>query len=452
MMMLVYGLVGLLVVVNLLMAKPSWWIGVVVFVTFGSFPAQVPERIYVGGFGVNLSELALILGAAYVAAKYPPNRLTDRCAAAISLVTAFFAFIGVLSHTPMNQIANDSRGLFGLSLALFIAGRIAATPIVATALKSLRLTLWVSFAIITLGSLGALEIQGRLSAAALDGGAAADSVTRVQSPTVHIASAVLAICIALWIVKPHSFRPTVMYMLPALGITILGFSRNALLTMAITCVVAIILERTFRAGVRATFVVAGMALVFSATGALLERLSDLPGLDYVHRVYSAYTDRVFGGLSADVMATDSSTVYRDYEITNMKAAINGHELAGHGMGYEYQPVRDSKTPTSSYYAHNFYMWSVVKTGFIGLSIYAVAFLAPLVRAVRGVRPAPFRSVCVGAAVGLLYVSSVAPLPLSSNGGPLIGTLIGAAAAMATTGRDRKDHADDRELPLVNQPA
>ncbi|NMD59899.1 UNVERIFIED_ORG: O-antigen ligase [Nocardia globerula] len=444
---LILALIAGLALVNVLVVRPNWWIGIVIISVVGTFPAQVPERIYIGGFGVALSEIALAGSALYVAARYEPSRLTDICAAVIFSVTTFFAFVGYLGAHPVNQIANDVRGLLAMSVALFVAGRIAQTSLALTALKSLRLVLWLSFAIVTLASFGSMQISGRVSDASLDN--AESGVTRIQSATTHTAAAVLAICVTLWILKASSTRTLAWYFVPALGITILGFSRNALVILGLTVVVALLLERRFRTCMRAVIAIGGLAAFFMATGWLLSQLSDLPGFKYVHQIFSAYSERVVGGFSADVQATDSSTVYRELEAHNMRAAITGHELFGHGMGYAYQPVRDKKTPTSSYYGHQFYLWATVKTGYAGVIAYLLAFAAPILRAVR--QPGmPIRSACAACAVSLLYVSTVAPLPLSSNGGPLIGALMGAAAGLCSQ-RTRDSKSSSSHLSEQTPP-
>ncbi|WP_213573261.1 O-antigen ligase family protein [Rhodococcus sp. USK13] len=451
------GLLGIFLVINILIVRPQWWIGIVVLTVAATVPVQIPMAVPIGGFGVYLSEIALLLAALFVGVKYQANRLSDFCSAAVFAATTVFALYGILSGYPTQQVAGDSRGLFALALALFVAGRVAGTPIAMTALKAVRATLWLSFVFISLAALDVVQIAGRTSDASLDPSSSIE-VTRIQSPTTHLAASVVAISIALCVAKPGSFRVVLPYLIPALGITFFAYSRNALVLVAITAVLTPLLERRFRAWVRMMVVAGCLWVVFVATGWTLSQLADLPGFGYLHRMYVAYSDRVIGGLSAEAQLTDSSILYRQLEVRNMKTAITDYEVVGHGLGYAYQPQRDRNTPTSSFYGHHFYIWAIVKTGFLGLLIYLVALIAPLVRATKW-SGNPFRSACASAAVAVLYVSTVAPMPMSTNGGPLLGALLGVAAGLwpsaggqgktVTTSRGMGDRKSKPQSPTLS---
>jgi len=432
------ALIGLLVVVNILMIRPHWWIALVILATIGTLPTQIPQTIAAGGFSVYISELALAAAAMYVTRTYQPNRLTDLPALVIFSVTTAFCGYGLINGHALNHIAPESRGLFALSLALYITGRIINHPVARTGLKAVAVTLWVSFAFITLSVFGVVRVSGRATDASLSSaGTGPADVTRILSATTHSAAAVLAICIALWVIKPGTFRTTLWFAVPAAGITFFAYSRNAIAIVAITLLLAPLIERRFRKWVRGV-VVGGLVVgAFLSAGWTLSQLADLPGIGYLNRMYAAYIDRVLVGLTEEAQQTDTSVLYRQREIVNMWAAVPGNELIGHGLGYEYQPVRDRNTPTSSFYGHQFYLWALVKTGFFGLAAYLAAIGALLVAGLRQA-PDPIRSACIAVMIALLYVSTVAPIPLSSNGGPLIGVLLGIAAARITSSGTAKD--------------
>lgn len=424
---LAVSLIGLLLAVNILIVRPSWWVGMVVFAVAVTVPAQVPMAILLGGFGVQFSEIALAAGAAYALFKFGPNRLTDRCATAVLLLTLIYAGYG-LSQYPANHVAGDARGMLGMALALFIAGRIVGSPTATVAIKAVRLTLWVSLVVVTLGAVGVIQIAARATDATLDGSGTDALVTRVQSPTTHLAAAVLAVCVAMWVTERKMFKSLVWYAVPALGLTIFAYSRNALVLVAIAALVAPLLERKFRGWVRMILAAGVGAFAFVAAGWILSQLSDLAGFGYLNRMYTAYADRVLGGLSEKAQSVDRSVLYREIEVVRMRAAIPGFELFGHGLGFSYQRPRDRATPNSAFYAHHYYYWLMVKAGAVGVAAYLIALAAPLVHAVR--RPGnPFRSACAATAVGLFYISTVAPMPISTNGGPLFGAILGIAAGL-----------------------
>ncbi|MBM4653918.1 hypothetical protein GS462_27210 [Rhodococcus hoagii] len=421
------ALVGLLLVVNILILRPHWWIGLVVFTVIGTFPSQVPERIYLGSYGLALSEIALGLAVLVVSTTYKANIVTDSLAILTVMVTAAFSFVGFSAGIAGNQIANDSRGLFGLAAAMFIVGRIAWTPLAQTAILSLRWVLYISLGFAVLGSLGAVAITARLSDASIaSAGSSETGIGRVQSATTHTSAVVLAVCFALLVAKKYPPKLILTYAAPAFGITMLGFSRNALAIIAITLIGSLLLQRRVQAAVRTAGLIVCGTLIFLALGGMLAHLTDVPGVGYVHRVFDAYTDRVIDGFSQEVQESDSSLLYRAAESANMRAAIDGNEFFGQGMGFEYQTVRDKNTPTSSYYGHNFYLWAMVKCGIVGLVCYLFVFACPIVRAARDPLNV-VRAISASAALSLILVSIVAPMPLSSNAGPLLGALLGLAA-------------------------
>jgi O-antigen ligase len=424
---LVVSVVGLLLTVNVLLVRPAWWIGMVVLAVAATVPAQVPTAILLGGFGIQFSEIALTGAAIYTLFKFPPNTLTDRCAFAVFLLTLAFAGYG-LSQYPANHVAGDARGMFALALALIVAGRIAGTPTAVVAMKAVRLTLWGSLLVVTLGAVGSIQIAARATDATLDGSGTVALVTRVQSPTTHLAAVVLAICIALWVTQRGMLREILWYAVPALGLTIFAYSRNALVLVAIAAVVTPLLERKFRGWVRMILAAGVGAFMFVAAGWVLSQVSDLTAFGYLNRMYTAYSDRVLVGLSAEAQSVDRSVLYREIEIVRLRAAIPGFEFFGHGLGFSYQPQRDRATPNSAFYAHHYYYWLMVKTGAVGVVAYLVAFVAPLIRAARWPGN-PFRSACAATAAGLFYISTVAPMPISTNGGPLFGALLGIAAGL-----------------------
>lgn len=275
--------------------------------------------------------------------------------------------------------------------------------------------------------MGVVKVAGRSTDASLAlAGSAPIDVTRILSPTTHLAATVVGICLALAVTRAGTRKTILTFLVPAIGITFFAYSRNALAIVAIAVLLTPLFERQFRAWTRVVSVTAGLVLAYFVAGWVLPNLADLPGLGYANRMYSAYANRVIGGISAETRQVDSSILYRQLEIRNMRTAISDGPLLGHGMGFSYQAQRDRNTPTSAYYGHQFYYWAVVKAGFVGVLVYLGAFVAPIFKAFKqpGV---PMRSACAAAAVGLLYVSTVAPMPLSSNGGPLLGALLGIAA-------------------------
>jgi O-antigen ligase len=130
------------------------------------------------------------------------------------------------------------------------------------------------------------------------------------------------------------------------------------------------------------------------------------------------------------LAHDDSANYRERELTNLEIAVSKAPVLGHGFGFAYQPPQ-GKAGTfwgdrAPYYSHNFYWWTLAKTGIIGLGLALFAMLAPLAGALTQRYSGPQVAAAAASLAGLLAVSWVAPLPIDSPTSLLIGAALGAA--------------------------
>lgn len=436
--MVIFTIVSLSLVI-LLGYAPTWWVGITIILAFTSFPAAVPKQIEISGFGFYLYELPLFFGAVYLLLYRPSNRNTDLCALAIACITAAGLVHGFLAGNDLVAVLNDARGLLAMVLAIFVVGRIAFTPESIVAFQAVKIVLWASFGFVLLGAWGVLTLGARTEDASLVG-AAFDheaGVTRVIGQSGRLAAVVLAVSLALWVIRPDMLRRTYVYLIPALGITVVGFSRNMFVLVVITVALVPLINRGFRPAndgsgsssfYRAGLVLFGGLLLFVAAGLFLSLTAGIPGLDYLRAVHAAYSSRVFEGLTTSARSYDQSALYRVAEIEWLKLAIKGNEIAGNGFGFRYQPPNGTAEGaiTRTYYAHNFYWWALCKVGWIGLAAYVVAFGAPVVNAVFGRGGFALRSAAGAAVVGHLVTISVAPAPEDVFGAPVLGALIAIA--------------------------
>lgn len=110
--------------------------------------------------------------------------------------------------------------------------------------------------------------------------------------------------------------------------------------------------------------------------------------------------------------------------------IQKSPLWGNGFGYAYKPINtgralSDKSENLQCYAHNFYLWLLVKAGPVGFLLFLVPIARVLVAALRG---SGHVALTTGAlAAGLLAVSFVAPMPLGSPTAVLLGLVTGACA-------------------------
>lgn len=437
-------IVGLLAVVSIVARyAPQWWIGSVVILAFGCFPTFIPQQIVLAGLRVYLHEVPLFLAALYLLIYRPPNRNTDWCAAVIGAIVVAGLLHGFWNDYDLKAILNDSRGSVALALCVFVVGRIAWTPEAQIAMKAIKITLWLSFGVVLLGSLGIIQVGARTEDASLTGAAYHDiaGVTRVLGPTTHLATAVLGIAAAIWAIKPDLAKRTLAYAVPALGITFLAFSRNALLVIGLALLLSPIFDRirggeegrrTHSGLLRAVFVAVIGVVAFRLVGAFLSLTAGIPGLDYVRFIYSAYVSRVLEGLTSTAREYDSSLLYRQVEVEWLKRALPGNGLFGYGFGFHYRPpVGEGFTATSrTYYAHHFYWWAAVKVGWVGLIAYLAAFLAPVLNALTAPGRFALRSSAAGVVVGQLVALTAVPLPEDVYGALALGVALGIAMLRA----------------------
>jgi O-antigen ligase len=418
---------------------PHWWISAVIVVTFVSFPSFFPSQIRIFGSGIYLHEIPLILTAIYFLFCRPANRKTDLCAAGIAVITVIGIAHGLWNGHPLPTTMNDARSILMMTLYVFIVGRIASAVEVHAALRAVKITLWVSFGLILLSTWNVVNLNARTEDAALFGATvhARADVERVLGPTTHLASATLAIVIALWAIKPELSRRTVSYLIPALGITAIGFSRSAVVLVAITLLLAPIFYRPDHSddrrkdysGVsRAIFIAVGAIIVFELMGAFLAATAGIPGMNYIGSIYSAYSTRVLEGFSSDAQQFDYSLLYRQSEVKWLKSGIIDHELIGNGFGFLYRPpVGKGFTATSgTYYAHHFYWWAVAKVGWFGLCAYMITFVTPVLHAIFARGGFALRSAAAAAVVGYMATMVATPIPEDAFGAPAFGILLGIA--------------------------
>ena len=223
---------------------------------------------------------------------------------------------------------------------------------------------------------------------------------------------------------------------PAVIITLLSFARISLIEIAVAAAVASVASLGWSA-LRQTAVLTVAGAVFLAVtvpGALFLLQHTSAGA-WLGDQFTAFNNRVLGGVSAKTLAVDHSTLDRLAEDANLNRAIAKAPVFGHGLGYAYQlPFGKAGSFTATdgtTYAHNFYLWWLAKAGAVGMAAFALLALTPLIRALR-CASAPAK-ISAAVSVGLLVVCTVAPLP-EGYGALTLGLALGSAMAFAGRGR------------------
>jgi O-antigen ligase len=174
---------------------------------------------------------------------------------------------------------------------------------------------------------------------------------------------------------------------------------------------------------------------------------------------AVFNDRVVSGLNSVTINEDTSVRARAREDAYALKAAGSAPVLGHGFGYAYQPAFGEPghfaATRGQYYAHNFYLWLLMKTGAIGLLLMLWIMLAP---AVRGLFSSSSVSRAVAATgLGLLTSMVFAPYPNDpQNGGSLAaGAVLGLlawAVARAADGTGDPGAPEATAAPAERVPA
>ncbi|MGX6508893.1 O-antigen ligase family protein [Rhodococcus sp. SJ-2] len=403
-----------------------------------ALPANLPLSFGFSGFTFPAYEVTLVLSFV-VALGVGINNYVKRNVALLIVWVALGCGTAFMMAASILDIIGDVRNPLQMIMAFAIAATFINTPIAAQCATVTKWVLWAS-AIITLSaSATGTVLAGRSEVASL-GGADAEA-TRYLTAATFPALATLCICISMALIGSVSIRSTLAWTVPAVLILLMSFSRNHILGIAVTILVSLVALRSahvvIQAGVRTAYTLIGLALLVMAVASPL--FEDIPGMRWVDAQVDSYSSRVIEGVSSDALRSDPSALYRERENDELMSSIGQNPIAGHGFGYAYQqPTGERGSWTyekAPFYAHNFYLWALVKTGILGLAIFLLGIVTQLVRAI--VRPFnPTATAMSASALGFLAICFVAPMPLGSPTAAILGAMSGAVCGLWAENRAR----------------
>lgn len=420
------GVLGIVVALAALtyLRRPHWFIHLTIIAAFITVPAQVPTAYHPGPYTVPYYLLAAVPAVLYCAKRLRPPRTLKTLMLCLSGVLLVGMTVGFAENEGF-WVISEALNLVAVPAAVFLAACATGTQHQAPCLKVVRVVLWISAAQVLAASAGVLHIAGRTEVAHV--GNEVSSATRLLTPTQFLAL-VVALGSALMVTFGHvSLRRVAGWLAPALVVLLLAFSRNTVLAVGVVAVyvLAALRERAARVVLRASVAVVLMTPIVLVSLALGTQTSAGP---YLRAQVAAFDTRVLGGLVTSVRADDPSLIARRRENAALRSAITP-ALFGHGFGYPYQNASgtDFSANQGRYYAHEFYLWLLIKTGVVGLVLWCCALAAPVLRALRG---RTTLEVVMGAiSAALLIVCTVAPLPEDSNNAPLFGATFGVLVAL-----------------------
>jgi O-antigen ligase len=424
------------VVVVLLFKAPDSFVPLTLVLACLAIPAGTPTTVGIGGFTFPIYEMTLfvafLLAVNRGVAKYTRHRIWF-----LALWMVVGLSVSFLDALEPVRIIGDVRSLIQMAMALVVAAVYINTDTARKCAEALKWTLWFSAILTVAASVSGLHLAGRAGDSTLVGGNA-DAI-RFLTAANFPALATVCVCAALIILGRASLRSTLMWTLPALIVLLMAFSRNHIIGLALAVIVALVATRDLRTIVRATIRIAVVSavLVLATWGVTSSVFDDMPGHSWAKLQAESYSSRVLEGLTEESRAQDASTLYRAEETQRLELSISEAPVMGHGFGYAYKLAEGKRGSwfydQGPYYAHNFYLWALVKSGVVGLALFLAAMALPLVRPV--LHPTnPVATACAAAAIGLLGVSWVAPMPLGSPTAVVLGALVGAVCGLRSAPR------------------
>ena len=441
-------LIGAMFCLVVYWAKPEAMTWVAIFLACAALPQGLHVAKVIGPVTIYAYHVVLLLAICYLIPLVRP-RFSDYLLPAIFACTVvYFAAVGFgTGHEPA-AIVHEAIFLFEMVGGFLLAVLIVYGGYVKGVMYTIMVTLWFSAGMAVLSSSGALRLAGRLESMESTTG---DAASRVITSTLTPAIAVLAALLAAQIVgrvKPVSY---LLFGLPALIVSMLAFSRNTLIALAVAAVVAFFASAGWSALRRtAGFTAIGTALLAVAVPGALFLLQHSTAGAWLADQLTAFNHRVLGGVSASALAVDQSTLDRLAEDANLNRAIANAPVFGHGLGYAYQAPfgtdpNEFTNTLGTTYAHNFYLWWLAKAGGVGMAAFAMFSLAPMIRALRSASKQAKTSAAVSA--GLLVMCIIDPLPEDSANALTLGAALGAALAYANL-RRRAQQADPGEASVM----
>ncbi|WP_374024727.1 O-antigen ligase family protein [Mycobacterium sp. HNNTM2301] len=456
------ALLGLLFCVAVYRIKPELMVWVALFLSFAALPAEWHMGMVFGPVDIWAYHAAVLLAIGYLISIVKPRLSAYLLPGMFLFVVVCGTIAGFATGHEAKVVVHEAQFLCEVIGGFMLGLLIVYCGYAKGALHAVAVTLWFSAPMIVAGSLHVIHLAGaEFSLAGTGGGcsgmaqcAGAAASTRVITAADDPAIAVLTALVAAAIVGRVRLGTYLALGPPAAIITLLSFARISLIEIGVSALVAIVASLGWWSLRRTGVLVLAVAAVFAVTvpGALF-LFQHSPTGDWLADQYTAFNNRVLGGVSTKVLAVDHSVLDRLAEDANLNRAIAQAPVFGNGLGYAYQlPFGKPGSFTAgegTTYAHNFYLWWLAKAGAVGMASFALFALIPLIRALR-CASAPAK-ISVAVSVALLVSCTVNPMP-EGYGALTLGLALGAAMGFGSRGRKERPGAEQPPALTVAEPA
>lgn len=431
--------------------KPEGMVGVTLFLAFAALPEGLHVGKVIGPVAIYAYHVAAILAICYLIPIVRP-RFADFLLPAMFVFTVLvYTVVGFELGHEATMVMRESATLLEMVIGFLLALFVVYGGYVKWCVRVMIVTLWFSAFMAIVSSLHAIRLAGR--AESLEGATGAGQALRIVLSIQTPATAVLSALVAASIIG--RVRPAMFFALapPALVISLLSFARNTLIAVAVAAALAFFTSFGWPA-IRRTAVVAAISaavLAVMVPGSLFLLQQSHAG-SWLSDQFTAFNQRVVGGISASALATDESTLDRLREVARLNDAIAQAPIFGHGLGYAYQLPSGNDPNAFAWtlgptYSHLFYQWWLAKAGAVGMAAFVWFAGTPIVRAVRTATVPAKISAATSAA--LLAISAVWPLPEMPMDALAMGLSLGTTMGFANVGRRERKA---RELEASPAPA
>jgi len=428
-----------------------------------SWPSVVAPLLVVPGTGIPVSDLLLIVGAAWSAVLLPPSMrrlVVGVLVVGFALVT--FALVRVALDGALSARSLDDAARFGrlfLGFAVGVAGFVHQPRWI---VRGAAVVVWsglVAVALVRLTGVPVAGVVGGVNRIGADNALVA-GVQRFQIPSSQVALVWLAVAVSWTLLGGRVTRSGVPTTLAAAAVTFVGFSRNSILVLGLVVVTTLAFGGRTRSVALQRVVAGGLvAAVLLAVVPLL-----LPGSGFVREFsdsMSAFEDRVLVGLTSRGRSVDSSIQLRAAETTAALEAIARQPVLGAGLGVPYRGSISGGEfwrSTGRTYVHNGFLWFPIKLGVIAsllIGCLLIAAVLPALRRWTWLRSSdPLAAACLITFGALLLVTSWVPYAFDPWAGPTSSVLLAAVVvAIRTRGAEAEgpppSAAGRRKAAVVN---
>ncbi|WP_240629796.1 O-antigen ligase family protein [Mycobacterium colombiense] len=410
--------------------KPEGMVAVTLFGAFAALPEGLHVGKVIGPVTIYAYHVAAVLAICYLIPAVRPRAHDFLLPGLLVLTVVWSTITGFETGHADLVVMRESTTMIEMAIGFVLALFVVYGGHVKFSIRVIIVILWFSAGMAIVSSLFAIRLAGR--AESLEGATGAGQAVRIILSTQTPATAILSALVAAPIVG--RVRPAMYFALgpPALSISLLSFSRNTLISMGVAAGVALVGSLSW-AAVRRTITTAtvGLAMIAVTVPGSLFLLQRSKTGAWLSDQYAAFNQRVLGGVTSSALAVDDSALERLREINLLKETIAQAPVFGHGLGYVYQPpTGDDEFHLYLYpaYSHNFYLWWLAKAGAVGMAVFAIFALTPVILALRCAPAAAKISAAVAA--GLLAISAVWPLPEMPMDALGLGLALGAAMGYA----------------------